>query len=204
VDSPEDTAPILPPLSPFIAGRPLRADEPFFGRDDLLGWIGQDLATDQPVNLVGERRIGKTSLLNHLVGNQERHLAARPDGLPLVLFRIDLQDTIPNAARFYGAALCGLLAALPPSRSAEARALEERRRQFAAVPEPAANHGEFRQVLEQVTAPGGLQVRPVLLIDEWECILAEAARVGFPRPDFFRHLRSLVSAGLLTLVVASR
>lgn len=46
---------------------------------------------------------GKTSLLNHLLAHQDRHLLRQRDQPPL-LARIDLQG-ISHAARFYGIAL---------------------------------------------------------------------------------------------------
>ncbi len=54
----------LPPAgSPFVVGRPLRAQEPIFGRDAVLRALGDALAHGSSVNLVAMRRMGKTSLL---------------------------------------------------------------------------------------------------------------------------------------------
>ncbi len=66
-------APPLPKArghSPYVVGPPIERDEDFYGRgrqrDDLLDFVGRR----QSVQILGERRMGKTSLLRWL----ERHL----------------------------------------------------------------------------------------------------------------------------------
>jgi len=71
---PTDPAPARAVGSPFVVGRPLRADEPIFGRDEVFRFIAGELAKFSSVNVVAERRMGQTSLINHLVGHPERYL----------------------------------------------------------------------------------------------------------------------------------
>ncbi len=76
-----------PPYQPYLTGEGLPGDRTFVGRDDLIAWLrGLWLQPDgkPAVVLVGQRRIGKTSLLNKV---------AR-DGLPgtgLMPITINLQ-----------------------------------------------------------------------------------------------------------------
>ena len=56
--------------SPFVVGRPLRASEPIFGRQAAFRFVAGELAKFSSANIVGERRMGKTSLLNHLLCRQ--------------------------------------------------------------------------------------------------------------------------------------
>jgi hypothetical protein len=64
--------------SPFIAGPPLPCGSPaFVGRYEAIHQIQQCLELGQPVQLLGEPRMGKTSLLNQV----EQWL---PKGVPLV------------------------------------------------------------------------------------------------------------------------
>ncbi len=75
--------------NPFIAGAPVLDDRLFFGRESLVTTV-LDTITSASVLLVGERRIGKTSLLHHL--------RRRIDGLddPRYSFypvHVDLQGT---------------------------------------------------------------------------------------------------------------
>lgn len=52
-------------FNPYIAGKPLKDKNPFFGRQDILNWVSNKL-NNKSVNalvLFGQRRIGKTSLL---------------------------------------------------------------------------------------------------------------------------------------------
>jgi hypothetical protein len=160
------------------------------------------LAKFSSVNIVGERRMGKTSLLNHLVGRQDEFLVPQPDQPPLVLACLDLQAGVPNAARFYGTALRALLDRLPPSRSAESRSLQDWRERLHARPE--ASYDEFEDVLKRLRDARGVCVCPVLIVDEFERLLDLAAKEGFPYPHFYNGLRALITAELLAMVVASR
>jgi hypothetical protein len=60
----------------------------------------------------------------------------------------------------------------------------------------------FVQALRDL-AEGPEPRRPVLLLDEFERLLAPDAGRGFPFPGFFDGLRALVTADVLTIVVAS-
>ncbi|MGZ5052965.1 MAG: hypothetical protein ACXWF8_18800 [Methylobacter sp.] len=85
------------PLSPFVVGRPLKATEPLFGREETFALIHAALSRFESINLVGERRMGKTSFFNHLLNNPQYSLA--PSTPPLLLIRVDLQH-ITDARRF--------------------------------------------------------------------------------------------------------
>ncbi len=188
--------------SPFVVGRPLRANEPIFGREDAFHFIADQLAQYSSINIVGERRMGKSSLINHVLGNQSQYLIAQPDQPPLVLARVDLQAGVTTEARFYGMALRELIAHLPASRSAEALALQAVRERLNVNCE--ATYDEFSRVLHQLRDARGLSVRPVLVIDEFESLLDDHIRPGFPFPMFYNGLRSLMTEGALAMVVASR
>jgi AAA ATPase domain len=54
-------------FNPYIAGTPVFDGHMFFGRQELTGRL-LTLLRDRSVKLTGERRIGKTSFLHHLLG----------------------------------------------------------------------------------------------------------------------------------------
>jgi uncharacterized protein len=170
----------------------------FFGRDAAFRFIAGQLAQFSSVNIVGERRLGKTSLLNHLLAHQDTHLPAQPDLPPLLLARIDLQAGVTDAQRFYGAALHRLLGLLPGDPGAEARELADLRARLET--HPAADYDQFRRTLGRLRDAEGIRARPVLVVDEFERLLDG----GFPYPAFFDGARALITADLLAVVVASR
>ena len=178
------------PLSPFVVGRPLRHDEPIFGREDAFDFIHDCLARYASVNLVGERRLGKTSLLRHLPGQP-------PPAAESLLVEVDLQANIRAEADFYARALLGILAdprvQLMPDAAAALLRLQAR---------PQADFAEFERWLTRLRAAN--TVRPVLLVDEFEHLLDAPYAAGFPFPAFFDGLRSLLGANKLALVIASR
>ena len=185
--------------SPFVVGRPLRPDDPIFGRDEAFRFIEGELREFNSVNVVGERRMGKTSLLNHLCSRRAPP-APKPGAPPLCLARFDLQEGVSHASRFYGTALREILSHLPPGRGAENRALAELGRRL--VKRPEADYDEFRQVLAGLREGKG--VRPVVVVDEFELLLEPSAREGFPYPQFYNGVRALITADLLAMLVASR
>ncbi len=188
--------------SPFVVGRPLRADEPIFGREMAFRFVADQLAKYGSVNLVAERRMGKTSLLNHLIGHAEDCLIPQPDQPPLVLAWLDLQAQVTNQARFYGMALRELLDRLPPSLSNQAPTLQDWRARLHTHPE--ADYDEFQRVLRCLHDPGSICARPVLVVDEFERLFDAQAKEGFPFPGFFDGVRALITADLLAMIVASR
>jgi hypothetical protein len=189
--------------SPFVVGRPLREDEQIFGREESFQFIAEALSTFSSVNIVGERRMGKTSLLKHLLGHQNRYLPQPPNQSPLVLAHIDLQSEVPNAERFYGIALRDMLAKVNLPQSAEGRALAKFLERLRRVPE--AKLQEFRQVLMQFKESQTVGARPVILVDEFERLLEEPIKRGYPYPDFFNSLRSIIGTDdALAMIIASR
>ena len=188
--------------SPFVVGRPLRATEPIFGREEVFRFLAGQLATFSSANIVAERRMGKTSLLNHLVGRQKELLIPQPDQPPLILACLDLQSSVTNDTRFYGTALRGILDRLPAGRSAEARDFREQRERLHVHPE--VSYDELFGALKRLRDARGVCVRPVLIVDEFERLLAPDARERFPFPAFFDGLRALITGELLSMIVASR
>jgi hypothetical protein len=110
--------------SPFSPGIALEAHQPIFGREEVFRFIAGELMRFKSVNLIGERRMGKTSLLNHLIGNQERYLKPSANQPQPILVRVDLQENISNAEQFYGKALRSLLENLSTQPAPQASALE--------------------------------------------------------------------------------
>lgn len=187
--------------SPFIVGRPLRFNEPIFGREEALRFIGSEIGRFSSVNIVGERRMGKTSLLNHLLAHQDKYLQADGQSLHRLAY-IDLQDRVSNANRFYGTGLRELLAQLPQGKKGPLLALTRLGERLKRTPEAQAD--EFREILETLRELKPLAVRPILVVDELELLLDPLVRDGFPYPAFFNGLRALITAGLLAMIVASR
>lgn len=55
-------------VNPYDTSRPVSEEKMFFGRDDVLAWVRENLISGRRVFVLhGPRRIGKTSLLRHLV-----------------------------------------------------------------------------------------------------------------------------------------
>lgn len=186
--------------SPFVVGRPLRADEPIFGRAGAFQFIHTQLSQYSSVNIVGERRMGKTSLINHLLGNEAKYVPLLSER-PLRLAHVDLQGDVADAGRFYGAALRELLPDPPPRRSEQAWLRQLRDRLLA---RPTCEADEFHRALRHLREVSG--VRPVLVVDEFEQLLADGSAGGFPYPAFFNNLRALIGDRheLLAMVIASR
>ncbi|MEJ2600586.1 MAG: AAA family ATPase [Anaerolineales bacterium] len=178
-------------VNPFTYGNPISDPQRFFGREREVGQVFSRLrnAEAESSSLVGERRVGKTSLLHHL-----KHPAVRQKyGVKaddFIFVYTDLQMISPDTT---------------PTRLAQ-RLL----RQLAdSVPE-----GEVKQLAEELRAlelidnfaladlfdavdAHGLHV--VFLLDEFENV---TTNTNFG-PDFFYGLRSLAIQHNLTLITSS-
>lgn len=166
----------VPPRgSPFRPGRPLYAGDRLTAasRRALLDVLVDDVRSGGNVNLVGERRLGRTTMLNHLCG---RLLADDRT----ILARVNLQDGIRTETDFYGAVLWELgrypagAARIGDARCAELEAC------------PSADYTELRAVLRDLR-----QDRTALiLVDEFERCFDLPK--GLPFPAFFDNVRSLL------------
>jgi len=140
------------PVNPYVAGSPLRDEKGFFGRQDTLKWVSQELCnpTTNALVLAGQRRIGKTSLLLQL----ERTL---PSDVFLPIY-FDLQDKATRSLDNVLAELAGRIA----------------RRINWQLPDPDAfdDQGHFFQYsfLPQLYQVLDKNCRPVFLLDEFDVL----------------------------------
>lgn len=183
--------PVAPRRSPFRPGSPLYVGDflPAASRRALVDTIKSDIRDGTNVNLIGERRLGRTSLLNHVWG---RFVA---DGGQVVA-RVNLQDGVVSAEDFYGTVLWGIGQCPLGAELLGADPVAQLDRS------PRASYGELRDVLRRLRE----QTAAVLLVDEFErCFELPDA---FALPAFYDNLRSLLGGDLhgpyLRAVVATR
>jgi hypothetical protein len=163
--------------NPYVVGTPLQTGSSlFFGRDDVFGFIQENLAAAHQNNLVliGQRRTGKTSLLKQLPARLgDRYVPIYLDGQSLAL-----DPGLPNF--FYSLA------------TEIAFALEDRGLSVGELPEfadsPAATFE--RKFLTQVRSAIGDR-HLLLLLDEFE-ELEGAVRRGNLDSSVFGFLRHLI------------
>jgi hypothetical protein len=89
----------LPIKNPYVAGKPIKSDKVFVGRDDVFEFIRDTLGSvshDEDKNLcalIGHRRTGKTSLLLQLKGKKREILHPR---IPVF---VDIEGILPLSSR---------------------------------------------------------------------------------------------------------
>ncbi len=165
--------------NPFFYGGAV-SPELFYGRKDTLAAVVNRVGgrTAQSVSLVGERRMGKSSLLNYLKANAEQLL---PRGIHFIIIYLDLMKA-------YCHTWAGLMHAL--------------RRELTLVwrePWPAAEDGDlvaFDFALEEVQADG---IRLLLCLDEIENLIQRAGEFDEVLEDW----RACGSMGQMAMVTAS-
>ena len=164
------------PGNPFTSRGMITDPRLFVGREDALERIFSRLEAAQPqsVSIVGERRIGRSSLLW-----QVKHQAAQrlPNPQHYRLALVDAQDSVahtPEGVR--GLVLRGLFEdhTLP---DCDARAFDA-----------------------YLSARNPTRQKLVVLVDEFECFLRYRDHFG---DEFFDGLRALANAGIVTWVTAS-
>jgi serine/threonine-protein kinase len=152
----------------------------FFGREALVRRIMGRLSAERPqsVSIVGERRIGKSSLLNHLRSPQTR-LALQPEAGRCLYLLLDFQQMRSvDEQEFLGLVFAGL-------RRQLGEALEM---------EGAEDFDGLRALAEAVAAAG---LRLILLADEFESV-TKNERLGAELYSFLRSLANNYPVGFVT------
>ncbi len=177
------------PSCPFISGPMITDRRLFVGRREILAQIVGRMEGVQPisVNIVGERRIGKSSLLYHLFQTWSERV--REPGRYVVAY-LNLQSArAQKRTTFYRAVAEALLQRPAVQRYTDVTA------PLSQVP---LTKAAFEEGVRALRAHGPL---PVLCLDEFEALFAHPDEFD---NSFYDALRSLTNGGSLMLVVASR
>lgn len=174
--------------NPFFHRGPIRRHEFFFGRSDKVAQSLLLLRNGQNVSLVGQRRIGKTSLLFHIANPVvfETHGLRLGEHLFVYLDSNELGSLSPNEIlSLWAGELEGALSA-----AGHALALPR-------LADGGMTYRAFRQVLLNAIESG---IKPIFVLDEFESL------AGNPYLDagFFSGLRALSSQADFAFVTASR
>jgi serine/threonine protein kinase len=162
--------------NPFYYGGAVAPDR-FYGRRELVQTIFQRISAHPPqsISIVGERRMGKSSLLNFLKNHADQYLT---EGIVIYL----------DLMRAYSRTRLGLMKAL---RRALAQVWRE--------PWPASDDGDlmvFDFALEELQADG---LRLLLCLDEVENLTVRAAEFN----DVLEDWRACAQVGQLAIIAAS-
>jgi len=177
--------------NPFSFGNPIREPARFVGRSEELRQIVNRLRSSahESTSIVGERRIGKTSLLKHLENSTvAQSLGLPPDQFCMVYMDFQgLTDITPD--RFWQRVLQKLERAIcKPQLSADIKQLRA---------QGAFDLFDLEDLFAMITDEA---LTPVLLLDEFEYI-TQNPNFG---SDFFGGLRALAIHQNLPLVTATR
>jgi hypothetical protein len=177
--------------NPFSYGNPIRDPDRFYGRRWEVQQIVARLLSSafESTAVIGERRMGKTSLLNYISHPQVAPtLGLAPD--KYVLVYIDFQGLADITPTRFWQRVLGKMA-----RNLEDAELKEAVRQVRAKEE--IELFDLEDLLDLVEEKG---LRVVLLFDEFEYITQSP---NF-RVDFFAGLRALASHKPLALITSTR
>jgi AAA+ ATPase superfamily predicted ATPase len=168
----------------FVYGRPVHPGE-FFGRESELLTIFNRLRNRESTAIVGERRIGKTSLLLKISDHTTREYFLGDEANKIIVSLIDLQavDEEYTPSSFWMDALEPIVQ-LP---------------QFSSIKKSNYSNSSLRKLFTQIAYQGQLLV---LLLDEYDRLLSHP---NFKDPSFFAIMRSLSTiTGGLAVITASR
>jgi hypothetical protein len=192
VPPPQPVSPVagttaLPPC-PFVAGGMITDPRLFVGRRAELRAVLSRMEGAQPisVNVVGERRIGKSSLLYQVFSTWEQRVR---DPARYVVAYLSLQDARAQTETAFYRAIADTLLERPAVRDRAALATALRRRPL--------NRADFAAAVD---AFGRFGLLPVLCLDEFEALFRHAEEFT---DDFFDALRALMDRNAVMLVLAS-
>jgi len=180
------------PVNPFTYGNPISDPARFFGREREIEQVYSRLcnAEFESSSLVGERRVGKTSLLNYLAHPDVRRKHGL-DPAKYIFVYVDLQmvDKATTPARLWQHLLRQMTR---HCQDAQVKQIVEELRQ-----EETMDNFALADVFDRVDE---IDQYVVLLLDEFENV-TENSNFG---PDFFYGLRSLAIHHHLSLITSSR
>ena len=171
--------------NPFFHRGAIRRAEDFYGREQDIRQVMGLLRNGQSVSLIGPRRIGKSSLLLHLVRSEARQPYEM--GEPNALFALlDCQELgVCPAEEVYEALLIAFLEA------AAAAGIRP--------PEVSRNDG-YRALDRALSYFARQDIQVVVLLDEFELLAAN----DLLTPHFFARLRGLTTKYGLAYLTASQ
>jgi tRNA A-37 threonylcarbamoyl transferase component Bud32 len=175
--------------NPFFNRHRITDPAYFFGRQRELERLYSAVATHQCVSVVGERKLGKSSLLTHL-SHAPTLMSFGLDPALYVFVYFDLEG-MASARRedFWMELLDTIASQLPPGDMAQALRLQ--------IDSGEVRFMTARRALRRLRDTG-LEV--VLLLDEFESL----ARNAYFDPDFYGELRSLAGELGLVILTASK
>ena len=171
--------------NPFLFGSPIRDREHFFGREIVLRQVMNRLRSMQDSSIIGERRIGKTSLLYYIQHPDVIHYyGLEAEKYLFVYFSFDGAGYL-TPTRFWQR----LLHSLQP-RVNNQTLLSEIERLLA------MDEIDPFDIEDLFLAISSKDLRVVFLLDEFETV-TQATNLD---ADFFSHLRSLATGHYIGLI----
>lgn len=176
------------PANPFIVGPPIKDPRLFVGRKDELNTLINCMDGAQPtsVNIVGERRIGKTSLLYHL----ERTWAERvrdPDRFVFTVISMQ-QNNVCKKRGFFNAVARKLLNQPSVSNCPDL---------VNALSHNSMNGSEFADAMALFERE---ELLPVLCLDEFEILFKHPKEFD---NTFYDGIRSIMDRSRMVIIAAS-
>ncbi|BAY46952.1 hypothetical protein SAMD00079811_45680 [Scytonema sp. HK-05] len=176
------------PSNPFVAGGMLDNPQLFVGRKDELHAIASRMSGVQPtsVNVVGEKRIGKSSLLYHFFQTWEQQVQ---DPSRYVVIYLSLQSVQCQREEDFYLAVAQELLSRPSVRAKPTL--------MTALQLNPLNRIAFSAAIAQFK---NQKLLPVLCLDDFKTLLKNKSEFN---NGFYDNLRYLMNSNSLMLVVAS-
>ncbi|MGH8002835.1 MAG: AAA-like domain-containing protein [Brasilonema sp.] len=185
------------PSNPFVAGGMLDNPQLFVGRKDELQAIASRMSGAQPtsVNVVGEKRIGKSSLLYHFFQTWEQRVQ---DPSRYVVIYLSLQNAQCQREEDFYLAVAQELLRRPavraiPSLTTALQLKPLNRLAFSAAIALFKNQNQNQNQNQKLL--------PVLCLDDFKTLFENKSEFD---DGFYNNLRSLMDSSSLMLVVASQ
>lgn len=170
--------------------------EAYCGRKDIVRYVFDRISQGASVSIVGERRIGKTSLLHYIKSTIAMNRFGIDPQLFLFIY-VDCFGLTRSCPRDFWLLLLQKMNELLLDRGVS-ETLNFLIRDLQASPDPEFfPFGEIAQLMQRIKAWGR---QPVFLLDEFESVINS----GSLDKEFLKPLRSLATSNPLTFVVATR
>ncbi|MGH9437522.1 MAG: AAA family ATPase, partial [Terriglobia bacterium] len=200
----EDFTTIANPYAAYAEGGPVDEPSMFVGRESVLGQLERSLlgASNKCIVMFGQKRAGKSSLLEHL----RRRLETHDDCMPIQFSLLELSTSLSEAT-FYYKVISSILDALMERDSIGSAVAD--------FPQPELStfehyptlrfHETVEALLQRIHRPGLPRLNIVLLIDEFTEIFKQIKRdPPLISPEFMKAWKSIVEKRYFSSVLVGQ
>ena len=191
-----------PIKNPYRIGRPIVDSPMFIGRNEFVEELAQELTREDSTSAIviyGQKRSGKTSILNNLRNSLKRLTAASLDGREIIPVYISMQSCLGASEEEKNLIVPTMFYTIADEISRACNKIDPQEvEELSPERKNSIPTLQFRRYLDRIRRLP--DTRLILLIDEFT-ELSDKIDQGYISPDIMKQLKSLIEQGFFSCVI---